>query len=61
VVTTVDQEISRATQEQVPISYETYLATDQRWYETQGYPGRDNIILIFRDITARKTMLGQGG
>lgn len=53
---TGDLEISRAMKEQVPISFETYLATDQRWFETQGYPSREDIVLISRDITARKTI-----
>ena len=51
---TGDLEISRAMKEQVPISYETYYTPDKRWFETHGYPSRNDIVLIFRDITARK-------
>jgi PAS domain S-box-containing protein len=53
---TIDErEITRALSEHMPVTFETYLPLDQRWYEVQGYPTREDLLLIFRDITARKS------
>jgi PAS domain S-box-containing protein len=50
-----EREITRALSEHMPIAFETYLPLDQHWYEVQGYPSREDLLLIFRDITARKS------
>ena len=53
--TVVEREIRRAIEDHVQVSYEFYYPKDQHWYETKGYPASPGAILIFRDITARKT------
>lgn len=53
--TKIERELKRALSEQVPIAFETYFPADQRWYETQGYATEEGVLLIFRDITTRKS------
>ena len=53
--TLVERELRSVLEDHVPVSYEFYYDKDQRWYETKGYPGSPGAILVFRDITARKT------
>lgn len=51
-----EREITRALSEHGSTTFETYFPTDRRWYEVQGYPTReDDMLLIFRNITARKS------
>jgi len=52
--TIVEKEIRRALENGVRIQYEYLFPTDQRWYEVQGYPSAEGVILLFRDITDRK-------
>jgi PAS domain S-box-containing protein len=55
--TVVERELKRAVSDFVPVHYEICFPPndpDARWYETQAYPSADGLILIFRDITARK-------
>lgn len=44
----------RALENGVRIQYEYLFPTDQRWYEVQGYPSAEGVVLLFRDITDRK-------
>jgi PAS domain S-box-containing protein len=53
--TFVERELRHAIEDHVQVSFEFYTPKDQRWYETNGYPASPGAILVFRDITARKT------
>ena len=44
-------------EDHVQVSYEFYYPKDQHWYETKGYPTSPGAILVFRDITAKRTCL----
>ena len=55
--TIVERELRQVIQDHVQISFEFYYPKDQRWYETKGYPACPGVILVFRDITSRKTSL----
>ena len=57
--TIVEKEIRRALENGVRIHYEYLFPTDQRWYEVQGYPSAEGVILLFRDITDRKAPTSQ--
>ena len=52
--TVVEKEIKRALENGVRIEYEFLYPPDQRWYEVQGYPSPEGVILVVRDITNRK-------
>jgi PAS domain S-box-containing protein len=51
----VEREIRSVLQDHVQVSFEYYHANDERWYEIKGYPASPGAILVFRDITAKKT------
>ncbi len=53
--TIVERQLRQALEDDVSIKYEFFYPGDQRWYETQGYPSSPGVILVFRDITDRKT------
>lgn len=53
--TIVEQELRSVIDHHMQASFEFYYPKDQRWYETKGYPASPGAILVFRDITARKT------
>jgi PAS domain S-box-containing protein len=53
--TIVERQLRLALEDDVSIKYEFFYPQDQRWYETQGYPSSPGVILVFRDITDRKT------
>jgi PAS domain S-box-containing protein len=53
--TLVERELRQVLEDHVHISYEFYYPKDQRWYETIGYPSAPGAILVFRDITDKKT------
>ena len=53
--TLVDKELRQVIEDHVQVSYEFYYPKDQHWYETKGYPASPGAILVFRDITAKKT------
>ena len=53
--TAVEREIRRVIEDHVQVSYEFHYPKDQRWYETKGYPASPGAILVFRDITDKKT------
>ena len=57
--TIVEKEIRRALENGVRIHYEYLFPTDRRWYEVQGYPSAEGVILLFRDITDRKAPTSQ--
>lgn len=52
--TIVEKEIKRSLENGVRIEYEFWFPTDKHWYEVQGYPSTEGVILVFRDITNRK-------
>lgn len=54
--TLVERELRHLIEDHAQVSYEFYYPKDQRWYETKGYPASPGAILVFRDITARKTI-----
>jgi PAS domain S-box-containing protein len=53
--TLVERELRQVIEDHTQISYEFFYPKDQRWYETKGYPASPGAILVFRDITPRKT------
>ncbi len=53
--TVVERELRRVIEDHVQVSYEFHCPNDQRWYETKGYPASPGAILVFRDITEKKT------
>ena len=53
--TLVERELRQVLQDHVQVSFEFYSLKDQRWYETKGYPASPGAILVFRDITHKKT------
>jgi PAS domain S-box-containing protein len=53
--TVVERELRQVIVDHVQVSYEFCYPKDQHWYETKGYPASPGAILVFRDITARKT------
>jgi PAS domain S-box-containing protein len=52
--TATQNELRRALEDDVPLSYEFYYAADQRWYEAQGFPSSPGAVVILKDITKRK-------
>lgn len=58
--TIVENELRRALEDDAPIHYEFFFPADRHWYETDGFPASPGVLLIFRDITARKTETGSG-
>ena len=53
--TLVERELRQVIEDHTQVSYEFYYPKDQRWYETKGYPASPGAILVFRDITYKKT------
>ena len=53
--TIVGQEITRALSTQAHVFFETYYAPDGRWYENESFLTPEGLLLIFRDITSRKS------
>ena len=53
--TDAEQQLRHALDDQRPIQHEVYSPADQRWYEVHGFPSSPGVVLIFRDITERKT------
>ena len=53
--TLVEKELRQVLEDHVQVSYEFYYPKDQHWYETKGYPASPGAILVFRDITDKKT------
>jgi len=53
--TPIEEKINQVLSDPKPIDYEMYFPPAQRWYQTQGYATREGALLIFRDITARKS------
>jgi PAS domain S-box-containing protein len=55
--TIAERELRSVIEDQRQVSFEYYHPKDQHWYETKGYPASPGAILVFRDITAKKTTL----
>jgi PAS domain S-box-containing protein len=55
--TIVERELRQALEDHVSIKFEFLYPGDKHWYEIQGYPSTPGVILVFRDITDRKTAL----
>jgi PAS domain-containing protein len=53
--TIIERELRQVLDDHVQVNYEFYYPKDQHWYETKGYPASPGAILVFRDITARKS------
>jgi PAS domain S-box-containing protein len=53
--TLVERELRSVIQDHVQVCFEFYYPKDQRWYETKGYPASPGAILVFRDISHKKT------
>ena len=54
--TVLEREMRHAIEGHLQVSFEFYNPKDQRWYETKGYPASPGVILVFKDITARKNL-----
>lgn len=55
--TIVERELRSVIEDHRQISFEFYYPKDQHWYETKGYPVSPGAVLVFRDITYKKTAL----
>jgi PAS domain S-box-containing protein len=53
--TTVERELRSVIEDHMQVNFEFYYPKDQRWYETRGYPASPGAILVFHDITHKKT------
>ena len=53
--TIVERELRSVIEDHRQVGFEFYHSEDQHWYEAKGYPASPGAILVFRDITARKT------
>jgi PAS domain S-box-containing protein len=53
--TLVERELRSVIDHHMQVSFEFYDPKDQRWYEKKGYPAPPGAILVFRDITDKKT------
>lgn len=53
--TLVETELRHVIEDHMQVNFEFYYPRDQHWYETKGYPASPGAILVFRDITARKS------
>jgi|SRR5689334_9192313 len=53
--TIVERELRKALEDHTSIKFEFLYPGDERWYEIQGYPSQPGAILVFRNITDRKT------
>jgi PAS domain S-box-containing protein len=53
--TIVERELRSVIEEHVQISFEFYYSKDQHWYETKGYSVPPGAVLVFRDISHKKS------
>jgi two-component system NtrC family sensor kinase len=53
--TVAEERLREVLDDDVPIEYQFYYPGDRRWYEGQGFPASPGVILVFRDITERKS------
>jgi len=53
--TLVEGELRAVIEDHMQVSFELKYPKDQHRYETKGYPVSPGAILVFRDITAKKT------
>jgi PAS domain S-box-containing protein len=53
--TIAERQLSSALKDHVAIQFEFLYPGDQHRYEIQGYPSHPGVILVFRDITGRKS------
>ena len=53
--TVVEDELRKALNELISTQYDFFRAPAERWYETSVYPSKQGAILVFRDITAKKS------
>lgn len=53
--TVVERELRLVIEEHMQISFEFYFGKDQHWYETKGYSVPPGAVLVFRDISHKKT------
>lgn len=53
--TPVERQLRSVIEDHMQVSFEFYYPTDQHWYETRGYPAAPGAILVFHDITLKKT------
>lgn len=53
--TLVEQELRSVIEDHMQVCYEFYYPKDQHWYETKGYSVPPGAVLVFRDITHKKS------
>ena len=53
--TIIERELHSVIEGHMQISFEFYYPKDQHWYETKGYPVPPGAVLVFRDITGKKS------
>jgi PAS domain S-box-containing protein len=54
--TIVESELRRVMEDEATVKFEFFYPADKRFYETEAFPLSPGAILIFRDITQRKTV-----
>lgn len=50
----LEQELRRAIDEQMPVDFEFYHASSDRWFHHRGYPSRDGLMVVATEITDAK-------
>jgi PAS domain S-box-containing protein len=53
--TIVERELRLVIEEHVQVNFEFCFPKDQHWYETKGYSVPPGAVLVFRDITDKKS------
>ena len=53
--TLVERELRSVIEDHMQCSFDFYYPKDQHWYETKGYSVPPGAVLVFRDITHKKT------
>jgi PAS domain S-box-containing protein len=57
--TLVERQLRQALEDDISSTFEFLHPSSQHWFETQAYPSSPGAILVFRDITDRKTASAQ--
>ncbi len=53
--TLVERELRTVIEDHRQVTFEFHYPIDQHWYEIKGYPASPGAVLVFRDITHKKT------
>jgi PAS domain S-box-containing protein len=54
--TVFETELRRALKEGTPLQFEEYCAPLQAWFATTAYPSRSGLLVLFRDVTEKRSL-----